>query len=292
METLRRSVFSLLTPETRTYRTSDRREGSESQRWTETEGNYLLLLLPRSHLPRSIWPGRCISTLISCYSTTLYRLVRLEPFKVSLRLSLCLVDAHVGRALFHNVIAEARNEGKTVIFVTHALHFLSHCDYIYTLSNGHIAEQGTFEDLVAAEGELAHLLQEFGGGSAESLSDEGDEESPTPPISSNTLKKDVVKASEQDRLQAAGTGKIEGKLMIKEQRQTGSISNNGELCPSLLLARSNDPCLSLWTVAQGGIWFLDHPLITFRNTCHARDSDLGHIYFGMVESRVRPKVQS
>ena len=45
------------------------------------------------------------------------------------------VDAHVGKALFANAIVGAlRNQGKTVILVTHALHFMSQCDYIYTIS--------------------------------------------------------------------------------------------------------------------------------------------------------------
>ena len=48
-----------------------------------------------------------------------------------------LVDAHVGKALFAEAIVGAlRNNGKTVVLVTHALHFLSQCDYIYTLHVG------------------------------------------------------------------------------------------------------------------------------------------------------------
>ena len=31
------------------------------------------------------------------------------------------------------IVGALRNQGKTVILVTHALHFLSQCDYIYTL---------------------------------------------------------------------------------------------------------------------------------------------------------------
>lgn len=46
-----------------------------------------------------------------------------------------IVDAHVGKALFADAILGAlRNQGKTVILVTHALHFLSQCDYVYTLA--------------------------------------------------------------------------------------------------------------------------------------------------------------
>ena len=44
------------------------------------------------------------------------------------------VDAHVGKALFADAILGAlRNRGKTVVLVTHALHFLSQCDYVYTI---------------------------------------------------------------------------------------------------------------------------------------------------------------
>jgi len=135
-----------------------------------------------------------------------------------------------------------------VIFVTHALHFLSHCDYIYTLSNGRIAEQGSFDDLVAAEGELSHLLRDFGGGSAESVSDEGNEETSAPTGPSLSSGKDVTEGTEHDRLQAAGTGKVEGKLMIKEQRKTGSISKNGEHLSTSFEAIDR-PVPSLWNVA-------------------------------------------
>ncbi|KAJ7872415.1 P-loop containing nucleoside triphosphate hydrolase protein [Mycena leptocephala] len=58
-------------------------------------------------------------------------------------------------------------QGKTVLLVTHALHFLAQCDYIYTLDGGHIAEAGTYPELIARGGEFARLDREFGGPKAE-----------------------------------------------------------------------------------------------------------------------------
>jgi ABC-type nitrate/sulfonate/bicarbonate transport system ATPase subunit len=43
---------------------------------------------------------------------------------------LSAVDAHVGRALFQNAILGLKAQGKTVVLVTHALHFLPQVDYI------------------------------------------------------------------------------------------------------------------------------------------------------------------
>ncbi|KAF9484380.1 ABC protein [Pholiota conissans] len=130
---------------------------------------------------------------------------------------LSAVDAHVGKSLFHDAIVKSlRNQGKTVIFVTHALHFLSCCDYIYTLNGGRVAEQGTFKELVKANGEFARLDKEFGGGPSEE-----------PQVNQSIIVSEDLKAklaSTSRRQAAAGTGKLEGKLIVKEHRSTGSIS--------------------------------------------------------------------
>ncbi|KAJ7056634.1 ABC protein [Mycena amicta] len=125
---------------------------------------------------------------------------------------LSAVDANVGKALFHNAILGLVQQGKTVILVTHALHFLSQCDYIYTLEAGSISEHGTYQQLLARKGEFARLDKEFGGDVAE----ESTENLVTVTATVEELK------SKSDRV--AGTGKIEGKLMSKERRTTGSVS--------------------------------------------------------------------
>ncbi len=131
------------------------------------------------------------------------------------------VDAHVGKSLFHDaILTSLRDQGKTVVFVTHALHFLSYCDYIYTMRDGCVAEQGTFEELIHANGEFARLDKEFGGGDSE----QGQQSN------GNGINKEDLKtklASTSRRQAATGTGKLEGKLIVKERRSTGSISNKG-----------------------------------------------------------------
>ena len=79
-------------------------------------------------------------------------------------LNYLIVDAHVGTTLFQVAILGAlRSQGKTVILVTHALHFLSQCDYIYAMSSGTIGERGTYSELMERGGEFSRLAREFGG---------------------------------------------------------------------------------------------------------------------------------
>ncbi|KAL4062863.1 ABC protein [Scleroderma citrinum] len=133
---------------------------------------------------------------------------------------LSAVDAHVGKSLFEDaIIGELRSHGITVVLVTHSIHFLSQVDYIYTMNNGTIVESGTYDELINKDGEFARLDREYGGQTEE----EKREERSTAPLQSVTIE-DAKKKSAQAREQAAGKGKAEGRLMVKEQRDTGSIS--------------------------------------------------------------------
>ncbi|KAG2145396.1 ABC protein [Suillus bovinus] len=133
-----------------------------------------------------------------------------------------LLDAHVGKSLFQDAIVGAlRNRGITVILVTHAIHFLSQVDYIYTLNNGVITESGTYDDLISRGGDFARLDLEFGGHASEG-EDEAPEEKATPQTSITI--EDVKLKSERTRERATGSGKLEGRLIVKEKRSTGSVS--------------------------------------------------------------------
>ena len=137
-----------------------------------------------------------------------------------------LVDAHVGKALFRNAIRGAlRDQGKTVIFVTHALHFLSQCDYICTLRDGRIAAHGTYEALVQGDEEFARLDRQFGGSDAEQEEDPHEPKKSAP----SDLK------LEPNRFKGSGTGTQKGKLIAEERRTTGSIPLIGQ---SLLPCKS------------------------------------------------------
>jgi len=85
---------------------------------------------------------------------------------------LSAVDPHVGKALFNDAILGLRKAGKTVILVTHGLHFLSQVDYIYCLDAGRISQQGTYPELMAAGGAFQALMHGFGGATARQETDE------------------------------------------------------------------------------------------------------------------------
>ncbi|KAG8903099.1 hypothetical protein FRC01_009328, partial [Tulasnella sp. 417] len=133
---------------------------------------------------------------------------------------LSAVDAHVGEALFNNAILGAlKNKGKTVILVTHALHFLHHVDYIYNIVDGKIVEQGTYDQLVQNGRAFSQLLQEFSGKRAGNKDDETVEEE----LDGVTKKNEVALSEARRKLdlktlgKAAGTGRIEGRLMKSEK---------------------------------------------------------------------------
>ncbi|TRM58678.1 ABC protein [Schizophyllum amplum] len=128
---------------------------------------------------------------------------------------LSAVDAHVGRALFHGAIMKLKSRGKTVILVTHALHFLSHCDFIYTLLDGCISEAGAYDELLEKDGDFARLVTDFGGEQAHVADDDVAERRKA--VSAEEVRTKISKAGK-------GTGKTEGKLVIKERRTTGSVS--------------------------------------------------------------------
>ncbi|KAF7327458.1 ABC protein [Mycena kentingensis (nom. inval.)] len=127
---------------------------------------------------------------------------------------LSAVDANVGKALFREAILGLARQRKTVILVTHALHFLSQCDYIYTLENGAISEHGTYQQLIDRNGAFARLDAEFGGGVSEEIAD-------GVATASSTVDELMAKS---ERAVVAGSGKMEGKLMSKERRTTGSVA--------------------------------------------------------------------
>ncbi|KAF5366995.1 hypothetical protein D9758_003982 [Tetrapyrgos nigripes] len=74
---------------------------------------------------------------------------------------LSALDAHVGKAVFHNVLRDAM-AGKTRVLVTHALHFLPQVDYIYVVSDGRILERGTYTELMENGQQFSAFVREFG----------------------------------------------------------------------------------------------------------------------------------
>ncbi|KAI6039827.1 ABC protein [Pisolithus marmoratus] len=133
------------------------------------------------------------------------------------------LDAHVGKSLFEDaILGFLRNRGITVLLVTHAIHFLSQVDYIYTMKDGTIVESGTFDELIEQNGEFARLAREHGGQTEGAKDDSGEDEIAL--NRKNVTIEDVKLKSAKARERAEGKGKAEGHLIVKEQRKTGSVS--------------------------------------------------------------------
>ncbi|KAF7375201.1 Oligomycin resistance ATP-dependent permease YOR1 [Mycena sanguinolenta] len=123
---------------------------------------------------------------------------------------LSALDAHVGKAVFHNVLQNTL-QGKTRILVTHALHFLPYVDYVIAIADGRIVERGTYEELIKTEGEFARFVAEFGS----------KEQSPGNSSEKEEAAIAVAPQAEARKKAAAGAG-----MMQQEERNIGSISGS------------------------------------------------------------------
>ena len=136
---------------------------------------------------------------------------------------LSAVDAHVGAHIFDHVINRAlRDQGKTVVLVTHALHLLPQVDQILCLENGSIVERGSYAELMAANGSFARLSTEFG----RVVDDAGVEAEAD--VEAEGGKKDALKKADDDKAMAIGLGakaeKAKDKgLMQKDERTIGAV---------------------------------------------------------------------
>ncbi|KAF9267240.1 ABC transporter [Marasmius fiardii PR-910] len=121
---------------------------------------------------------------------------------------LSALDAHVGKAVFRNVLLNQISSSsmpKTRILVTHALHFLPEVDYIYVLDGGRIVERGTYEELMNDGREFSKFVGEFGGGGSEG-EDVGEEQQ-------------IAAASAQEE----GVVAAPTTMMQAEERKTGAV---------------------------------------------------------------------
>ncbi|KAG1817968.1 ABC protein [Suillus subaureus] len=172
----------------------------------------------------------------------LARALYFDPEVAILDDPLSAVDAHVGKSIFQDVIVGAlRNHGITVILVTHAIHFLSQVDYIYTLNNGVVTESGTYEELISRSGDFARLDLEFGG--HVSGENEGQAKEVTP--QTGITIEDVKLKSGHARKGATGSGKLE---VYWTYLVAGRVSITGPLLLFFVLAMQGSLILNSYVL--------------------------------------------
>ncbi|KAH9043416.1 ABC transporter [Lactarius hengduanensis] len=122
---------------------------------------------------------------------------------------LSALDAHVGESVFNNVLLDT-SSGATRILVTHALHFLPKVDHIYFMVDGHIAEHGTFDEMMANGDDFARTFDEF-----VTKDQTGSKEEKAIEVEDADADEDVKKR------RAAKRG---AQLMQVEERNTGAVN--------------------------------------------------------------------
>jgi ABC-type multidrug transport system ATPase subunit len=122
---------------------------------------------------------------------------------------LSALDAHVGKAVFQNVISDGL-AGRTRILVTHALHFLPSVDRILVIDNGKIAEEGTYSELVKAGGAFSCLVRQFGAqDDAEKDKEDEPEEEEAQDITQKRRK--MTQGAQQMQMEERSKGAVSGK---------------------------------------------------------------------------------
>ncbi|ODN81434.1 hypothetical protein L202_01864 [Cryptococcus amylolentus CBS 6039] len=136
---------------------------------------------------------------------------------------LSAVDAHVGNHLLHNCILNGPLSHRTRVLVTHHLDMLHHADVILVMGkdekgDGHIIQQGTYEQPMSASGTFQTLISQFG--STHDSSSSGESGGKDADGEAELVPKDDTEGEETDP-----TNKAEvKKLVIDEEWAQGTIS--------------------------------------------------------------------
>ncbi|KAG0056681.1 hypothetical protein BGZ83_003924 [Gryganskiella cystojenkinii] len=154
---------------------------------------------------------------------------------------LSAVDAHVGKRLWEDCILRELS-GRTRIIATHQLHVLPDVDYVICMKSGKIAEEGTFKDLMAKNGDFCALMAQYGGVQAEkeeidiTFDEIRPEEKPSASKTKLTNDEKVTEAEKNEVFSEEVEGEHRNsvemaetkpqKLMTEEERESGAVKGN------------------------------------------------------------------
>jgi ABC-type multidrug transport system fused ATPase/permease subunit len=110
------------------------------------------------------------------------------------------LDAHVGRQVFDLAIKQYLAE-KTVVLVTHQLHFLPEMDHILVMDKGQLVEQGSYKELIQSGKVLKEMMKSY----------RLDEDN----AGREHVKSSIVRAEVNNAL---------GGIIVAEEKQRGSVS--------------------------------------------------------------------
>lgn len=145
---------------------------------------------------------------------------------------LSALDAHVGKAVFQNVISGAL-AGKTRILVTHALHFLPLVDRIIVMENGKIVEDGTYDGLVKTGGAFSFLIKQFGAQEdAQKEEEEEEVDGGEAAVEAAKKRRKAIQGAQQMQAEERNTGSVKGTVY----GQYLKAANGQILIPLLLLS--------------------------------------------------------
>lgn len=97
------------------------------------------------------------------------------------------------------------------------------------LQNGRVVEEGTYLSLMASQGPFSRMIADFGGSAEEKHEvQDAKEEEVIEQIPKTGVEDLKVLLTRKRMGKAAGTGKLEGRLMQAETRKTGSIGRRGQ----------------------------------------------------------------
>ncbi|KAA1102965.1 hypothetical protein PGT21_001583 [Puccinia graminis f. sp. tritici] len=143
------------------------------------------------------------------------------------------VDAHVARHLFDNVIGPTGLlRSKARILCTNAIPFCQQADELIMVRDGKIVERGTFQSVLANQGDLKKLIDDFGKNtSQDDISEDLKPSDATIVASENSsksrqesvvlMRRPSITASKNNQRQVLKTRKAPGK--VSEHKEKGSV---------------------------------------------------------------------